>query len=338
MKRTFVILAVLFFAGTLASAQAEIPKLSGLKLLEWQTEVAANAFSLQPSELNRADYVAALEKLAAHVCMPKLFETFVFEGNPKDPACLEKVAKLTEIDQENPLAICIRDGTRSANCAVTFEAQLVEVFGPASRGRASAPEDHMTIGLAFKLAQERFSEEIRKTWEELAAQEALLGAKSEKEAIEFKNKTLRPLYSRLLKASCSTSRLAFEKRKMSDPPTIFNLGPTPTPVPGSDAARLLERLDRAYKKATPTSVPDHSERKRRIRYISESCKKAAEAIRQRDPKNAAAVCSIYGSHSARCLVAAIFERQARQEERKLTNKGGSASGGKNELNQGLEEF
>lgn len=340
MKKVFVVGLVycLWSMAAFAQAPAAAGKLSGVKLLEWETEVAANAYALKTTDRNKADYVAALEKLTATVCMPKYFENLTFEGNPTDEKCKKLLERLFEVDKPNPIAVCIRDGVRSPACVSAFSGQVVDVFNSYSSGSSMTQEDRNSLGLAFKLEQERAAPNLTKYWQELSSLEAGAAGKSAEEMKEFRSKTLKPLYSKLLKDSCRVSRLNYETRKVSAPGPLFNLGPTPTPGADDNAKQILDRLEHAYKKPTPVPAKDETQMLRRIRYISDSCKRAAEAVRARDPQNAMAMCMVYGPYSPQCLVALTYERQAVVSNAKGSSSVTVKTGLKSKDTQGLEEF
>ena len=100
--------------------------LSSSEVISWEQQMAQSAFELNPSIENRAELVHVLERLTQVSCMYELPKLLVYVGGSEEIECLKAVRSLLDLQQNNPVAICARDGIDAGTCQQAYKEQVVE--------------------------------------------------------------------------------------------------------------------------------------------------------------------------------------------------------------------
>lgn len=95
------------------------------EFLELELELAKLRTELESPENSYARLAEVYEQLVEVYCLPTLSTTLQYAGPPEEPICLKYLDKLVELNPDNPVAVCVRTGIDSNNCASAFAEQYV---------------------------------------------------------------------------------------------------------------------------------------------------------------------------------------------------------------------
>lgn len=278
--------------------------LSPLSRAELRVDIAKTTFELDPSIMNRATLLHALERVVELTCMPRLTLELQYSGGLSNPACMEQVLRVFAIDSASPVAFCARDGIDSENCLTAYRAQVIGPLGDGftppsiSATQARPPGTRMTIGdtSAALLSEAR----------------ALRGRGRGKEG--FQNRLrMRALYDRLLTLNCSTTRLALREappqqdhsRAIRDRLLSQPLAPS---VPIEQYVDALTKTSPTGPSQEPEDSTSYGPAHYRMRMLPDACMFYLREAEQAEKTMATVVCHRDGFSSPACVQAIRDER------------------------------
>lgn len=298
---------------------------------------AVEIYSLA-SDMNRINYskfkyrrylselIFSLERLVDYQCAPS-FKLSAAAPKMSD-ACAKSVDEVLSLDEENPVAICARDGSKAKSCAAAFNKQFVGTLSSSSyyfSDELATPElskqSSDSFNVEYQLAQSK-------------EQELRLGKDDEARRIEgqlisdsspsLKDK-LQPLYSEILHKACKFQKLKLapesEKDLLRD--SIFFSGAAaeakPTPLPGS-VEDLISQFSKPKESPTPQ---EGKERLIRLRLLGPLCSEIVQRAARYTPDLAAAICYRDGWNSPNCLSA--LDRESRAPKTSASDESTKAS-------------
>ncbi len=316
--------------ATVAAPAATItPRPKSVQIVEWELQMAESNFALNSSNGNRSRLLMALERFVVSICMPTLAKQIIHKSIPDTDECKRTLAELLSLDTENPVAVCARDGIDSKSCASASRSQAVEAYTLSSyRDSFSGNPETAEMDLAFKLADEKNVEQIKKVQIELGA----LGTAGLAGGVPPTLSPLdiskqRNLFRQYLLLSCNTWRVAFVRRKLDAYVENRNKG-----TKGID--QLKAEIDKLSGEALPTASPTPLNGEfTRVRYISQRCDSAiARVIRER-PEMSLPSCLKYGPYSTECV-------KSRRQELMIPRADASSGSASSSASRpgGLEEF
>lgn len=319
-----MLLLMLFLPDPLHRTAAQTPApatpaaADPFQLYRLELQMAESGYELLKSNVTLSRYVAALESLAGPVCMPTLFLTYDYRGNPQDPQCLKLMQRLLELEPGNPLAVCIRDGIFAPACRLAYSSVIVESFSTFSSFAPVADSDLNQLQLTFKLANDTAREEVKKLEGQLQqltlSRPAGTPAAGEAERLQ----KARALRIKMLRAACEISRLRLEGRaeRSLGQRLVINT-PTPRPATGGFKDTLSEsikklREDKPTKGSaslpalTPSPAPDTLVHKR---LITETCRATVQKFLNPPHSMHSARCYAVGMYSPDCISAILQEKK-----------------------------
>lgn len=222
--------------------------------------------------------------------------------------CAKSVDELLDLDSENPVALCARDGLSSKSCVSAFEKQEVGSLNPSSYSfldELTTPELSRqasdSFNLEFQLAEAKDNgERSEKDAEARRLEGQIISADS-----PALREQLRNLYAEILHGSCKFSRLrlALEEEMVGLREAIFysakNAQAKPTPVPGS-VEDLVQKFSEPNGSPTPAGG---SKGYFRIRLLGPLCSNVVQRAVMNTPDLAAAICYRDGWDSPSCATA-----------------------------------
>ncbi len=306
------LLFVFFLINLHASAHADNFEFGSqtLEMLRWKADLAKSAYNLRSSSSKLGEFVSVQERLVTFLCAPNIFVDLEFEGNPTDQECLSELEKLVEVDANNPVAACIRQGTSSAACSAAFGKQVVEdyqAFYAVARSDRAAGEE-------FRQQTLRIAPALDKLWQKVSALDSSLNNQNTKQSALALRRKLGLVFEQILRIGCSVEKLNFEQRADLIPRTRFQFATNKQKYNLGAASKLqaeLERQAASKQSKTARSAATAKTQLVRVRYISSACKRAIETITTRDPQNPYIYCGFHGSFSPQCLKALRQRRGAK---------------------------
>jgi hypothetical protein len=303
-------------------------------LNEIKIEMAESRLRLRHNSRTVSDLVTALEGYLNSWCMPKLLQTLSYPGNPTDPNCITRTARILELNPGNPVGVCVRDGIAAKSCVEAYHNQTVEVFysgssregvDPALRAGLSATDSEKVTKL------EEILNDLNRKYQESTTEE-------DKRAF-IKDATL--LYEQVLSVACKISSVSFEPDtdapETSEPSEVAQARERLLQIPPAirgDYQR--EMLDKAQKEFTssdtskerkevlglllkviedPTvALPRKAPAMKRSRMVLSKCfdliKQASKAV----PDLPHTTCHREGWHTPQCVTAIKKWRILKQQE------------------------
>ena len=303
-----------------------------LQLLLLQAQMAEAAFSLNPAPERRDELVLAYEKLVGARCMAEVHKKLEYAGAPQDGQCLEYLARVFQMDADNPVAICARDGLGAETCKTAYLNQRIQEFNFNAEPES---KDQLSAELRQKLQLAKTEEQVEKLSAELRDVFALEESEENKERI-------RKLYSRLVELACRTFSLKLEPFAERDPAGQSFAGqsagqgplssieqdlavqrgtPGIDPPPGEPTQAQPGLIDDIYHKKTEEkrrqqqvealAKPSHLQR---TVLVSPQCMQYLSEARKFDIKLPSAVCYHSGLYSPACISALKEARFKAQEK------------------------
>lgn len=306
-----------------------------------QLSMAENMYLTNATLENKAGIILALEKLVVVSCFSTLLRDLSYQI-PASSKCQGYAERLLEQNQDNPLALCARDGFDSQGCRTAFSQQAVAAVG--SPG-ITVPE-HVLMELKLHLTKnavrtEQLNVELAKTVQQLQNKPSL-------EASDEFRKAL----GQVLAIQCFSPQVAL--KEVSARPTV-----PPPPVPTSkvipdpsysdlqaaihtlkatsSAVELskdaLEERYGVHKAAQPPPEPQATPApyQLRVRVLPPDCLQfIAQALRL-DPKSPEAICYRDSFVAPSCLDAVKAARAIKRPAKK-------GAGSNQKPRDGLDNF
>ena len=95
---------------------------------ELKIEMAETRLKVNSSLESTIDLMIPLEEYLNTHCMGKLAQSLTYAGNPSDPTCIARMHRILEINPENPVGLCVRDGITAQSCISAYQKQTTHVF------------------------------------------------------------------------------------------------------------------------------------------------------------------------------------------------------------------
>lgn len=280
--------------------------LSRIEVLQFQAELIESAFSAAPNLDNRADLVRAYEGLVGPHCMPKLHDTLSYKGPALGEKCLGYLNRLLDLDIDNPMAACVRNGIDSPPCREGYLSQKIGVHNPSSR-RGPALGGNLDALLTSK----RNEVEVKKAEQSISLVETRFRGDSAKIS-----ENARPHLKRYLQLTCVQSYLKLEpyKGEGDELRTVVDkfllIKPTPTPRPSLPASGVdrPDPFEVPMNENNPRAMDPKLERYTRTRLLLPQCRMAIDKARGIDPAFPGLDCYEFGAYSPNCIRAKRRER------------------------------
>jgi hypothetical protein len=128
---------------------------------EIKLEMAESRFKLSKSTKSINDLVNALEGYLNGNCMGTLLQTLAYAGNPTEPTCISRMEKILEINPNNPVGICVRDGISAKTCIEAYQNQKVAPVFSGSTSEEIDPALKVGISAATNERIEKVEQTLR---------------------------------------------------------------------------------------------------------------------------------------------------------------------------------
>ena len=200
----FTIYLILLATAPLATVAAEtkLPKLNDLAF-----RMAESTFQSSPNQKNFSILVDSAEKLLADNCFSTLHKTLVFDPQKNSAECQSSIDNTLAIDDENPLAICARDGLEASSCREASSSIIFAVLYPNTSpwdlGNSTTNED-----LDTRLLETGVADRIQDL--EIKLNKAEMRGNSQTEAAIDEKKSLKKELLTTLNLACKVYRLSIK--------------------------------------------------------------------------------------------------------------------------------
>jgi hypothetical protein len=281
--------------------------------MQWEASLAENNYSISKSEAAKLALIGAYERILGPLCMPELHQTLRYSGPPTEPLCNEYLDKISALDNENVMVLCVRDGIDAKSCRGGFSKQIVETFIPNAGTLRSDNRTSPGAELEEKLAVSSVEPKVQAISDRIKSAEYQL--RSMRTLSEEERLKLRKNFNEALFLSCRITRLEFRESGDKDafpgqkPSSGRGVITSPTPPP------LFPAIDDRTKKKNPfdevleqfgaqsvdpaPSVPLSS--RIRVRKITDRCKNFVERALKFDQRMALPVCYREGFYTPSCI-------------------------------------
>lgn len=279
----------------------------------WELELAENSYQINKKLENKIRLLRSYEKVLSKRCMAELHTTLSYLGNPKDPICVEYIARTFKLDKNSMMAICTRDGIDSRTCRVAASTQKLGEFNPEyEQNTEQAILDDVLIN---KREEPKIAEESSRLKIEV---ETLRNSRKPLPDDKFK---ISEKLARLLNLNCRRNRIRLDnsdqEEVVADPtPTVpSSLGsndfdtpelpakdevkiPTPASNPYADLLSDMEKRERSDKESPS----------KRIYEVTSNCNIYIDLALRGNPDFALAKCYGYGFYTPQCIDAKRKEK------------------------------
>jgi hypothetical protein len=292
----------------------EFPELP--KTLRWEISLASKAFQVSNKLRNHSDLITALSKGVEYICFADLQRSLSYTPPNQDPNCDKILKLLTDVDAENPLAICINSGIDTEDCKKAYQYQSTVEALPSNiikEYQERSGEDKKKFSFHNDLSVKLDSEKANIAQNNIRTQlQSLKNPKlSAKEAVEAKRKQ-QILLGQYLQVSCNSYRLvAFPKSISANTKTTSrksNSKKTGT-LKSSGKDSLEDLLNKGPFNNNANTINKESP-KNRFRVVSKSCLDALSFVESIDNKFVAIPCRRDGMTAPSCIQA---RRQAQSQ-------------------------
>lgn len=189
-------------------------------LTEIKIQMAEARLKLVQSDRNLNALVSALEEFINRSCFSDLTKTLKYDGPPTDPVCIARMEQLLEVNPDNPVGLCLRDGIDAKSCFDAYKTQQVVEYYESESLLADLPDPSLKVGLSaaeterIKVQREMLSN-INKQYS---------GAATDEQKGKYLNDAI-GIYDQLLATACRVSALRLRRSEgrqesSSEPPRV----------------------------------------------------------------------------------------------------------------------
>ncbi len=293
-------------------------------------EMAESSYKIHRDVKSKASLLSSYERIIPLICMPEIFRTLDYQGNPSDQECIDFLTKMFTLQPQNPVAVCAKEGVESPDCGDAYVGQEIKILSESgtSGGRGGSNVDAL---LDAELYDSKTSPKV----EALERQASDLKDAYEQAKSPQNREKLVATYNALARLACDQTKTVFEagpsqkdaqeiergkklNKKVED--IMFGGRRTePTPTPLVTAAPSDGPLGSLVEKHTPTPAADDV-LLRRVVYMSAACARTIELVKQFNPRMAIVVCNQEGFYSPGCIQALRRDREEAAKAREAILK------------------
>lgn len=179
-----------------------------LDVSDLKLEMAENNFQHSPSPHNLSELVASLEEYLNTTCLKDLPRTLRYDGPPTDPLCVARMNRILEINPDNPVGICLRDGIGAPSCQAAYSNQTLVPYSSSSDDAKLLLDPSLKVGITAREAIQL--EEYRKQ------SDALIHTAKQGNTEDIKKQATEELtnvYDKMLSIACRITVLRLEPRQ-----------------------------------------------------------------------------------------------------------------------------
>jgi hypothetical protein len=293
-----------------------------LDINELKIEMAESQLKVRASDKASSELITYLEEFLNSKCLGSVTSTLTYSGNPTDPLCLSRLNRLTQLNPDNPVALCVRDGFAAQSCIEAYRKQRLVAF---SGSNMEDVDPALKVGLSSY--ERSLLEKIKQDLQPLDSQWAAASSPEEKATIL---EAALPSYEKMLNTACRVvilrvNRLKLDSKEESTEAREVRekLLKIPLALRGEYQEKMTqdveERLARVADQPkevanltallevirTPeTYVPPlSSSNSERVRYVLPQCFELLKSVKERIGSHPAPLCHTEGWYSPQCISA-----------------------------------
>jgi hypothetical protein len=330
-----------------------------LGITELKLEMAENRFKFFPTLPNALDVVVALEGFLNGSCFSGLQKTLGYQGPPEPPQCIRAIQRLLELNPNNPVAVCARDGITNPSCVQGYQDQQVEVYHSGSSDDAGIdPIIKAGLGARELTRIEQYSLTLRDVDGKYQNTEDLEEKKLLMEDAER-------LYTEATAAACRIFTVRFIERRdrakpQEDPAireALEKLAKIPPKLREEHREKMIGDAEERLAKAKNSSSEQEriqqllkalkepaqrifvtAETHNRVRLITRQCDELTKLYLKTFPSAAPPVCHREGWYTPRCILALRAARDAKELGKKALKGTPNATSGNRDRDEVYTKF
>ena len=313
-----------------------------LNVTELKIAMAESQLKLRQSDSAASELIAALEESLTTTCFGNIAKTLTYSGPPTDPLCLERMERLLQVNPDNPVGLCLRDGIEADSCKEAFRKQRLVSFSS-----SSMPDPDPALKLGLSNYERSLMEKLQQDLKPLDTQWAEAKTDEERDALL---EAALPSYEKMMNTACKTVVLRINRLQSSankESAEITEMREKLLRIPKTMreeyqdklANEAEERLARASKGNNEEEVknitalinvirdpersqePLNSSNSERLRFVLPQCFDLLKSMKERLKDHPAPLCHTEGWYSPQCITSikmyrakmrAISDRKAAQ--------------------------